>query len=429
MNSESANAEFTDEQLRIRVHHVGGIGDFGPISHLKIFGDDIEWIGYDASEDSLSALAPMGSRFLLVNKCIGKTNSVGRFNIMKEPSASSVFPCAPSAEKYTWITYQWRPFVRNGKTLIWGEHTRVVKEVTVEFRTLDHLVENGEVPQIDVISMDTQGSDYDILVGASKVLSSSVVCVVGEVMFAELYAGQALFCDIQDHLRKHKFRFCEFLFSQVYNTAPYPFELQGKGFFTVGEALFLKDVHALIDDAHTQSAKNQCVAQCLKLAAIAAVYDHLDFSLEILYALREKSLLSLDKWASSTNITYLRLLRDLVRAAGVVESRSPPLTYDEGRRYGRAPDLPSAKPDKLKAVRYLIKRLFVRPIEIITRRNLPLYYGSISKVLHTYGLVRVARAHNIRLVMYHLGMFWPPQNWFARLEDKLFWLLSKLLGL
>jgi FkbM family methyltransferase len=418
MNNDCTN--LTAEQLKIIVHHVGGIGDFGPVSRLKVFGSDVEWVGYDASEDSIASVKSPSNNLLMVNKCIGKSNGSSTFNIMRESSANSVLPCAPSAENYTWVTLHGRPFVRNGKTMIWGEHTRVVEELNLEINTLDSLVESGEIPQIDVISVDAQGSDYDIMLGASKAFASSVVAVITEIEFAELYAGQALFCDIQHYLRKHHIRFCDFLTTQYFNTNPYPFELQGNGFFTVGEALFLKDAHSLIEDTHAESQAHHDVAQLLKLAAIAVVFDQLDFTLGIIRGLQKRCSLSLEDLAESTGITYIHLLRDLVRAADAVEAKSPALTYDEGRRYGQGPDLPSATPHRSKALIYLFKRLCLRPLRLVIHTKSPIYYGPISKLFHSYGLTQVAIAHERRLIRYLLGMSWPPQNrLFRRFGDKL----------
>ncbi|GEM_PF-3035425 len=405
-----AELGFTDEQLRIRVHHVGAFADFGAIGRLEIFGDDIEWIGYDAQEDNLAGNKRLSKHFVLVNKCIGKTNSPGTFNVMRSLGASSILPSAPSAEKYTWVFYHGRPLVRDGETLIWGEHTRVVKEVPVEINTLDHLVENGDIPQIDFISTDVQGADCDILLGASKTLLSSAVGVICEVEFAELYSGQALFCDTQDHLRRHGFRFCDFLTRQDFNTAPYPVELQGKGFFTVSEALFFKNVSELIGDSPTQSGANQRVVRCLKLAAIAVVFDQFDYALGVLRTLQGKYLLSLDKLASRTNIKYIKLLRDLVRSADEIEAHSPPLYYELGR-WNVGTDVPKkSSGNRWKVGLYLIERLFLMAIRIITKGNAPFYYTPISKVFHAYGLVDIAKAHDKRLVMYLLGMTYPAKG-------------------
>jgi len=420
MNTETSTAAPTAEQLKIRVHHVGGIGDFGPISILKIFGDDVQWTGYDASDDSLDSVQPPGSNFNLINKCIGKSNTLSKFNITRELSASSVLPCAPSAENYTWITIQGLPFVRNGKTLIWGEHTEVVKEIEIQMNSLDQLIETNEVSGIDVLSMDAQGSDYDILFGASQALSSSVIAVVTEIEFSQLYADQPLFCDIQDHLRKHDFRFCDFMSRQDFNTAKFPFELQGKGFYTVAEALFFKNVNSLLENGDENSGSGDYIAKFLKLAAVALAFDQLDFSLGIVRVLQEKHSLSLDRLAESTNMTYIKLLRDLTHAADVVEAEFPPLTYDEGRGFGTISDKPSSTQQRGKIFRYLLGRLLSKPIRLIMRNNPTVYYGPISKIFHSYGLPQVAMAHERRLVKYRLGMSYPPRRRFAsKITEKL----------
>ncbi|MDP7201878.1 MAG: FkbM family methyltransferase [Dehalococcoidia bacterium] len=422
MTTDLVETSLSDEQLKIRVHHVGGISDVGPISRLKVFGDDIEWIAYDASVENLSSTTLPGANCKLIPRCIGSTNSPGMFYVMKEESASSLYLCAPSAERYTWVNYQGMPFVRSGKTAIWGELVSVAKEISIQVDTMDQLIEEDLIPPVDVISMDTQGSDWDILVGASKALSS-VAGVVCEVMFTELYAGQPLFSDIQAHLRKHDFRFCEFLFLQEYNTAPYPFELQGKGFLTVAEALFLKDGTALLDDVRRPEEIQRAVAQSLKLAAIAAAFDQLDYALGIVRSIQAKYPLSLDTLAANSKMNYVKLLRDLVHVADTIEAESPLLQNDTDRRYGadkgKAPQAgPGARRIKWQVVRYVARQLLKRALGPLGKRSSPAYYGSISRVFCSYGLASTAKAHDKRLVMYLLGMSYPPQkglrNWIGR---------------
>lgn len=407
--------EITDEQLRIRVHHVGGIGNIGTVSRLAVFGDDIEWIAYDAAEENLAATSTLGRRAKMVNACLGKSVGPGKFYVMEQESANTMFQPSPRAAQYTWVTKQGLPFVRNGKTLIWREHHKIAKEVSVEIMTLDRLVETGEVPHVDIVSMDAQGSDRDILIGASSELASTGVAVVSEVLFQELYVGQGFFSDIEDHLRKRQFHFCDFVNRELFNSAPYPMELQGGGAFIVGEALFLREATAFLDDQEAEPALCKNVAQSLKLAAVATVYDQFDYALGIVRALQKKHSLSLDQLASRTSINYIKMLRDLINTADTIEASSPALTYDDGRPYSGGTEGANATPSrsfqlKLRLYSYVLKALVSRVTGLSRRNKRGHYFASISKVFHNHGLIWVAKAHNKRLTMYSFGLSYPPKR-------------------
>ena len=309
------NDVISDSQLKIKVHHVGGIGGCGPAETLTVFGKDVEWIIYDAEDTSLSRMDTLQEKnYTLVNKCIGAVNSKGKFNVTADQSASSILMPSPNAAEYTY-------FEDYDRVLIWGKNTRVVRSVDIEINTLDSLVANQKTPQVDFLSIDAQGAELDIINGASSMIKSSIVGIVCEVEFAELYSKQPLFCDIQDRLRKEGFRFCEIYGNMYFNTFPYVKELQGKGFNAVGEALFLKDPSVLIDDSASPEKLAQNIITHIKLAAVAVAFDQLDFALLILQRLRKKKLISLERLAANCHCDYIKLLK--IRMASMKFSEVP----------------------------------------------------------------------------------------------------------
>lgn len=60
--------------------------------------------------------------------------------------------------------------------------------------------------RVDVFKLDTQGSELDVLRGASKVLET-VSWVIVEVEFVPLYEFQPLFADVDMFLRSKGFEF------------------------------------------------------------------------------------------------------------------------------------------------------------------------------------------------------------------------------
>ncbi len=63
----------------------------------------------------------------------------------------------------------------------------------------------------EFIKIDTQGTEYEILLGAKKTLETRTVAVVAEVSFCELYQGQKLFSEVEQFMRSVGFTFYGFM--------------------------------------------------------------------------------------------------------------------------------------------------------------------------------------------------------------------------
>ena len=91
----------------------------------------------------------------------------------------------------------------------WREKGRTqIKTTTLDevlFGVRDHQPFWGEV-----MKLDTQGTEYDVLVGATRTLRERTVAVVTEVSFCEVYSGQKLFSEVELLLREHGFAFYGF---------------------------------------------------------------------------------------------------------------------------------------------------------------------------------------------------------------------------
>ena len=82
----------------------------------------------------------------------------------------------------------------------------VKERITVLTRTLDELVRESALDgTIDLLKIDTQGTELDVLQGASAVLAR-VRMVWTEISFRAMYEGSALFADVHAQLSRHGFR-------------------------------------------------------------------------------------------------------------------------------------------------------------------------------------------------------------------------------
>lgn len=81
---------------------------------------------------------------------------------------------------------------------------RVIDTGQVEVTTLDNWLRGSDISRVDVVKIDTQGSELAILTGASCALESTRAVEV-EVEFNELYKGVPLFGEIDAYLRERDF--------------------------------------------------------------------------------------------------------------------------------------------------------------------------------------------------------------------------------
>jgi FkbM family methyltransferase len=98
-----------------------------------------------------------------------------------------------------------RPFVERYRM----DKFRPLSSEPVETTTLDDvLARYGDSPgHGDFVKLDTQGTEYEILTGASRTLSERTVAVLVEVWYCQVNDGQRLFSDIEGLMRGHGFSF------------------------------------------------------------------------------------------------------------------------------------------------------------------------------------------------------------------------------
>jgi hypothetical protein len=98
-----------------------------------------------------------------------------------------------------------------GKDL--ADQFQVVGTEEVETTTLDTVAEEQGLDHIDYLRLDTQGTEYECLLGAESLLKGSKVAVIKtEVEFLPLYKGQRLFADVDAFLRSHGFMLLDLVF-------------------------------------------------------------------------------------------------------------------------------------------------------------------------------------------------------------------------
>lgn len=258
--------------LDIVMFHVGGFGSYGPINAIiSKFPRHSVVVCFEAnpSEDDLlvqEQYAKLGVRMVLFPKCVGGVEGKQNFYVNKQAASSSLFPPAPQA-----LQEHGPGYVRT-----WGENCELDKVIEVDTITLDAVVGDNTLPAPDVLSIDAQGAELCIMRGGKRCITESVLCIVSEVEFFEIYQGQDLFRAQQDFLSEHGFRLADLLNPQYWHPGP----AAGTGFLTVSEALFFRDAEKYCSKFQN-SASNVSLYTFMKLAATAYAFRRFSYSSKI----------------------------------------------------------------------------------------------------------------------------------------------------
>jgi hypothetical protein len=164
----------------------------------------------------------------IVNSCIWKEETTVNFKITKDLLASSIYN---SNEKYKKLI----PSFSNSTDQNWGDFTKKIDEITVNTQKLKNLEELVGTP--DFISSDAQGAELDIFSGLENLIDG-IQGLITEAEIVEIYSGAPQFHHQLEFFKKHNFFFIDMFSKQDW----YKKVRYGKGIFSVGEALFIKDV-------------------------------------------------------------------------------------------------------------------------------------------------------------------------------------------
>ena len=81
---------------------------------------------------------------------------------------------------------------------------------TIETRSMDDLLQEHGIRDIDFVKIDVQGAEVEVFKGGMETLRHASF-IVSEVIFVPMYYGQALFGDVCNVLAEQDFMFHKFL--------------------------------------------------------------------------------------------------------------------------------------------------------------------------------------------------------------------------
>lgn len=164
---------------------------WGAASDWRALDPAVRVLAFDADADEcarLAALQQPGDPVRYVPVALADRTGTATLHVAREPACSSLFPPDP-------VSLRERPELAIVETVR-------TEEIRVE-RLDDWLAGGGEGP-LDALKLDVQGAEAAVIEGAGAALADARL-VETEVTFTPMYAGQALFGDVDAALRARGF--------------------------------------------------------------------------------------------------------------------------------------------------------------------------------------------------------------------------------
>lgn len=271
------------EAMMIATHHIGGRGGTGIAQVPAPFAQDIQQVYYEADADCTQQIATANaneSQLIVLPQCISQRSGRGEFHMDYDPFMSSLYQLDPAYGDYTLFTVD--P-VKGAMDYCFADTGRTMETRELDMVSLDDLYGGEQPPALapDFLSMDTQGSEYEILLGASQTLARSVLALRLEVAFQPIYQNQKLFGDLCQLLTSQGFQFIKMLEVYEMHATREPLGLRAGSVDAFGEALFFRTPRALEQAPDPQTR----YLRYLKMAFIALVQGQLEYALTCLRSL------------------------------------------------------------------------------------------------------------------------------------------------
>ena len=247
--------------------HIGGRSGSIGFPDNKHFEHEIQKIIFEADEDCLDQIKEINPNSKTLNYFVGKDNEKIKFNLNYCPYTSSSYNLNPKFEN------SYHKHERN-TDYVYKYVMQPQKKIDLISRSLDSLSEEGIIDPPDFLSIDTQGSEYDILLSSKKIIKENILAINCEVSFSELYSNTKLFSDIHSYLLSEDYILVSI---ESYDIGFYriPNKFRGKGIPLQGEVLYLKDPTKLIKNKNKRT-------DLIKLSFIAISFGFTEYAYKIL---------------------------------------------------------------------------------------------------------------------------------------------------
>ena len=300
-------------QSKLILHHVGGRAGSISFPISDNFEQDIINIIYDADKVCVKQIESLWHNkecqtyvypYCLLDK-IGNSS----FNLNYDPYTSSIYSFDEKFKEY------YSPNDHVDIDYVFGDAFRTMNKFDLNTTTLDEIVEKDNIIPPDFLSIDTQGSELNILMGAKKCLEQNILSLLVEVEFLPIYKNQPLFGDICKFLYKYGFLLSDLSYFRRYPCRGKEW-FRGAGDIVDGEALFIKSPNALKNKSDKEKA-----LQLNKLSFISLIFNRFE-TLQLCVQNKKYKVIASDE-------KYLRLVGDLASLVKELPDRSLPIFSDK----------------------------------------------------------------------------------------------------
>lgn len=185
-----------------------------------------------------------------------------------------------------------------------SEGAEIIQKIKVPCHTLEGLVKEENIPDVDFLKIDTEGSELKILEGAKELLKNQILGIEVELGFYPFHQNQPLFWEVDKYLRELGFILFDLsLFRDKRKKYP---EVYSKGQVLCSEALYFKDI--LEENLPSNYLTFEKAA---KMMAIAELYGYSDFSLELLDFYTEKKIIDQKKSKEIRRLLRKKILKNI----------------------------------------------------------------------------------------------------------------------
>ena len=174
------------ESSNLKIVDIGSGNGIGPgIGNFSQFANYINYFPCDPAMNSNTSINPRWKSLTYIREAIWTESGTKLLNIMNQPGLSSL--------------------LKPNQSVIntFNNHTdyNIKSTQTVKTIKLNEAAEKYKFETAGFLSIDTQGSELEILMSGQSLLETSISGIYIETEFQELYKGQSLFADVDTYLR------------------------------------------------------------------------------------------------------------------------------------------------------------------------------------------------------------------------------------
>jgi len=254
---------------KLVLHHVGGRAGSICFPIPEKFETDIINVLYEADASCIEQIKTRWSQHRAQTEvypyCLSDKVGHCEFHLNYDPYTSSIYSFNEKFKDYYY------PYPGLGMDYVLGDSCQAVQTLTLDTTTLDTIIAEGKVVAPNFLSLDTQGSELNILKGAQKCLEDHVSALFIEVEFHSIYKNQPLFHDLCAFLNPLGFELVDLNLFERYPLRG-KWGIRGEGLPTEGEALFFKAPEAI-----KSLSKGERALQLNKLAFIALMFNRFEY--------------------------------------------------------------------------------------------------------------------------------------------------------